>query len=98
MGIRQAAAEKLVRQLLELRLTRVIQLSDEFIATMAKMVRAFVDMDEQHQRAETIINQCDGCRRGLPIENGLHIREDGLPDMACTKERYTAALEREEKP
>jgi hypothetical protein len=54
MGIRQPAAEKLVRQLLELRLTRLTALSDEFIATMGKMVVAFVDMDERRQRTEML--------------------------------------------
>jgi hypothetical protein len=58
MGIRQPAAEKLVRQLLELRLTRLTALSDEFIATMGRMVVAFVDMDERRQRTE-ILNQPD---------------------------------------
>jgi hypothetical protein len=58
MGIRQPAAEKLVRQLLELRLTRLTALSDEFIATMGKMVVAFVDMDERRQRTE-MLNQPD---------------------------------------
>lgn len=55
--IRQKAAEKLVRQLLELRLTRLTPLSDEFIATMAKVVVAHVDMDEQHQRAEEFLDR-----------------------------------------
>jgi hypothetical protein len=34
------------------------------------------------------INQCDGCRRRLPIKNGIH-KGDGDYDMiACTKARY----------
>lgn len=59
MGIRQPAAEKLVRQLLELRLTRMNQLSDKFITAMANIVIAHVDLDEQHQRTEKITEPCD---------------------------------------
>lgn len=70
MSIRQPAAEKLVRQLLELRLTRVTALSDEFIATMARMVRAFVDLDEQHQRKEAIMKpQADAAPHADQKEN-----------------------------
>lgn len=36
----------------------------------------------------TSINQCDGCRQGLPIVNGLHMKADGHPFMACTRDRY----------
>lgn len=36
------------------------------------------------------MNQCDGCRRGLPIERGLHRLPSGLPDMACTADLYAA--------
>lgn len=43
---------------------------------------------------DTPINQCDGCRRGLPIRSGIgegsriHYGSDGVPVMLCTKERY----------
>lgn len=33
------------------------------------------------------INQCDGCRRNLPIVDGLH-KGEGYDMIACTKERY----------
>jgi len=34
-------------------------------------------------------NQCDGCSRGLPIdEHGIH-RGDGYDAIVCTAERYT---------
>lgn len=33
------------------------------------------------------INQCDGCRRGLPLKDGIHYG-DGYDMIACTKERY----------
>ena len=33
------------------------------------------------------INQCDGCRRGLPIVDGLH-KGPGYDMIACTKGRY----------
>ena len=35
------------------------------------------------------MNQCDGCRRGIPVENGIH--PDGHGSMACTKDRYEVA-------
>lgn len=35
------------------------------------------------------MNQCDGCRRGLPLENGNHINPDSQYDMiGCTSELY----------
>ncbi|MHC4371777.1 MAG: hypothetical protein ACYSW8_29550 [Planctomycetota bacterium] len=46
------------------------------------------------------MNQCDGCRRSLPTEDGIHmepvVRPDGMtfrvtgwrPYMCCTKNRY----------
>lgn len=34
------------------------------------------------------VNQCDGCRRGLPIdENGVHVGE-GYDMIGCTRKRY----------
>jgi hypothetical protein len=36
------------------------------------------------------LNQCDGCRRGLPVNGGLH-RGGGYDLMACTSDRYGAA-------
>ena len=43
------------------------------------------------------INQCDGCRRGLPIENGMH-RLTGIgcytgEVMGCTADRYIPAAQ-----
>ena len=35
------------------------------------------------------MNQCDGCRRGLPIDNGIH-RGEGYDMIACTRDRYEA--------
>ena len=36
-------------------------------------------------------NQCDGCARGLPIdEHGIH-RGDGYDVIVCTADRYTSA-------
>jgi len=35
------------------------------------------------------INQCDGCRRGLPVVDDLHIDpETGHAYMGCEKKRY----------
>ena len=34
------------------------------------------------------VNQCDGCRRGLPLDElGIHYGE-GFDMIACTRERY----------
>jgi hypothetical protein len=41
-------------------------------------------------------NQCDGCRLGLPVENGIHvvIGSGGYTDyyMGCTKDRYATPV------
>lgn len=38
------------------------------------------------------MNQCDGCKLGLPIENGIHIHPDitgwNRYHMCCTKNKY----------
>lgn len=34
------------------------------------------------------INQCDGCRRKMPIKNGIHYGDGDYDLIACTKERY----------
>ena len=33
-------------------------------------------------------NQCDGCRQGLPLVDGLHRDKNDRAFMACTKDRY----------
>jgi len=37
----------------------------------------------------TIVNQCDGCRAGMPIVNGNHRDKNDVPYMGCTAERYS---------
>lgn len=35
------------------------------------------------------MNQCDGCRRGLPLRDGVHSNPDGSYDhIGCTKHLY----------
>lgn len=34
------------------------------------------------------INQCDGCLSNIPVVDGLHISESGLPLMTCTARLY----------
>lgn len=37
---------------------------------------------------EEFVNQCDGCRRGLPLDDdGVH-RGRGFDMIGCTRERY----------
>jgi hypothetical protein len=55
MGIRQEAAEKLARKLLELRAPRIEPMSQKFIETMARVIMLYVDMDEQRARSEEIL-------------------------------------------
>jgi hypothetical protein len=51
--IRQEAAKRLARQLLEQRISsRVTPLSDEFISAVAKMIMTYVANDELAQRLE----------------------------------------------
>ena len=44
------------------------------------------------QNCEKPLNQCDGCRRQLPIENGIHVDPKitgwGRLYMVCEKDRY----------
>jgi hypothetical protein len=38
------------------------------------------------------VNQCDGCRRGAPLKNGIHYTSNelgALPVMYCQADRYT---------
>lgn len=37
---------------------------------------------------ERPINQCDGCRQGAPLRNGLHIDSNGRAFMACERDKY----------
>jgi hypothetical protein len=39
----------------------------------------------------TSTNQCDGCARGLRLDNGLHREADGRSYMACTAAKYAPA-------
>jgi len=38
-------------------------------------------------------NQCDGCRRGLPLEQGIHHAHGEMPYIACTADLYKDKLE-----
>jgi hypothetical protein len=55
MPIREPAAEKLARKLLELRAPRLSAPSPEFYPMMAKVIMLYVEMDEQRQRTEKIL-------------------------------------------
>lgn len=43
--------------------------------------------DEPVEIEDRVLNQCDGCRLGLPIKEGLHYKE-GHPYICCTKHKY----------
>ncbi len=34
------------------------------------------------------VNQCDGCRNGMPIVDGIHRNKNGTCFMMCTGDRY----------
>lgn len=55
MGIRQPAAEKLARKILELLPPRLLKLEPKFYETMSRVIMVYVDMDEQRQRAEKLM-------------------------------------------
>jgi hypothetical protein len=57
MSIRLPAAEKLSRQLLQLRPPRMEALEPRFFTAMAKVIMAYVDIDEQRQRSEKIMEE-----------------------------------------
>jgi hypothetical protein len=37
-------------------------------------------------------NQCDGCRRGLKLKDGIHVDANNHPVMACTKPLYIVGI------
>jgi hypothetical protein len=40
-------------------------------------------------REDAEVNQCDGCRRHLPIKNGIHYGDEGyVAVMTCQRNRY----------
>lgn len=48
---------------------------------------------DTYSRGNETANQCDGCRRGLPLdEHGIHWGK-GYDMIGCTAERYTEASE-----
>lgn len=56
--MRKPAAVKLVKQLLELRLTRVTPLSDKFFDAMADIVLSHELIDEVHERMGGSAGRC----------------------------------------
>lgn len=50
--IREEAARKLARQLLERRLSRTNELTEDFIGVVAQVIMTYVAGDEQKQRME----------------------------------------------
>ena len=71
-------------------LGRKLEEAREEIARLKRPIRCH-DVDEFY-RDDTAtggeVNQCDGCRQGLPVKDGLHVKSDGHPFMACTRSRY----------
>lgn len=70
-------------------------LTDDEIARIVKAVaRKLADDAEERrvQRAkERLINQCDGCQRGIPVnEHGTHVDPAGnwWNNQGCTASRY----------
>ncbi len=39
------------------------------------------------------MNQCDGCKRGLPLKDGIHKASEGYDMIGCTAERYQKTSE-----
>lgn len=57
MSIRKPAALRYVRQLLELPLSRMEPLSEDFLERQAEFLIAVVALDEQHARTEALIER-----------------------------------------
>lgn len=36
-------------------------------------------------------NQCDGCRAGMPLADGIHRYPGGFPYMCCTADLYATS-------
>lgn len=61
--------------------------SDMIVARLSAAARKAADALESTPSAEQR-NQCDGCQRGLHVEDGLHRDRKGHAVMACTADRY----------
>ena len=55
--------------------------------TAAEVDRAADELERL--RAAQPANQCDGCARNLPVEDGRHVDRFGMPVMACQAHRYS---------
>lgn len=75
-GISERTAH-LQRRALDL-YSRAVQERDEARAMLAELERA----------KDAPINQCDGCRTGAPVVDGLHKDASGRSFMACEAYRY----------
>lgn len=62
--MRKPAAKRLVKQLLELRLTRITPLTEEFFDLMADIVLAHELIDEQQERMERAAKLNEDLQRG----------------------------------
>jgi hypothetical protein len=52
------------------------------------------EADEFDDQWAKFVNQCDGCRRGLPLDdNGVHHGESLTDMMGCTRNRYKIKTE-----
>jgi len=68
------------------RLSKLIDKCDGALAPQHNVPRTVYELWESVER-----NQCDGCARGLPIdEHGIH-RGEGYDVIVCTADRYTSA-------
>lgn len=49
---------------------------------------AIARADYLAKRKGATVNQCDGCRRGLPIRNGIHWNDGKYDHIGCTAHLY----------
>lgn len=59
MPIRQPAAEKLAKKLMELRPPRMMALEPKFYEMMSRVIQLYVDMDELRQKMEATLKLTD---------------------------------------
>ena len=43
------------------------------------------------EQGAAVANQCDGCRAGMPLRDGIHYRDD-RPHIGCTADRYASPI------
>ena len=62
---------------------------EEQIELTNEIVREIISEEQGASNADNG-NQCDGCRQGLPVVDGIHRTLEDRAFMGCTRKRYSS--------